>query len=132
MPRYLNEEWIGQTENEAVIPTLFTEELMQRIRTEIDNDLRQGIKFDGRTITYTPQGLYTDVPYTKNYGLDIVEQSELIKTNEEYAKAINKMAQYILENDMQEEICSKVKLGKCQKYSNGNCIECIKNYFMSK
>ena len=132
MPRYLDREWIGQTENGAVIPTLFTEELMQRIRTEIDNDLRQGIKFDGREIIYTPQGLYKDVPYIKNYNIGIVEQSELIKTNEEYAKAINEMAQYILENDMKEEICYKVKLGECQKYNNGNCKECIKNYFMNK
>lgn len=42
---------------------------------------------------------------------------------------IQKMAEYINKLDKDEEICSKVKLGICEKYNNGNCEECIIQYF---
>lgn len=49
--------------------------------------------------------------------------------NEKLKKVINEMAKFINKLDADEEICSKVKLGTCEKYNNGNCEKCIIEYF---
>lgn len=72
--------------------------------------------------TYTP--VYVEMPtMTMNYNV----------YNEDYVrkmkKQIDRMAEFINKMDVDEEICSKVKLGICEQYNNGNCKECIKKFF---
>lgn len=69
---------------------------------------------DINTQLYTARWNYSDEQYIKNEKLE---------------KVINEMAKFINKLDVDEEICSKVKLGICEKYNNGNCEKCIIEYF---
>ena len=70
------------------------------------------------------------VPPNYIYYNPIDSEKEALKAQiNKLNKTINNMATFINENDLDEDICSKIKLNICEKYNNGNCKECIKKYF---
>ena len=77
--------------------------------------------------TYTP--VYVEMPdYLKN-GLVTYSNNGDYNKIKKMEKQIDRMAEFINKMDVDEEICSKVKLGICEQYNNGNCKECIKKFF---
>lgn len=78
-------------------------------------------------VIYNPQIQSVEIP---NY-----MESGLVTYNGDYnkikkmEKQIDRMAELLNQLDVDEEICSKVKLGICEQYNNGNCKECIKKFF---
>ncbi len=94
------------------MPSNFTNDLYNRIMLNIVNE-NMPLKYD-----------YIDQPIQS-----IKFEDPLKNENEMLKKQIDNMAKYICDNDIDEVICSKIPLGICEKYNNGKCKECIKNYF---
>lgn len=76
---------------------------------------------------YNP--VYVEMPdYVKN-GFVTYSNNGNYNKIKKMEKQIDRMAEFINKMDVDEEICSKVKLGICEQYNNGNCKECIKKFF---
>ena len=89
------------------------------------------------------ESLNISLPYLDNISMGAIDYMNLCSRTPSYTwnydnkeneitnlkKIISRMAKFINKLDVDEEICSKVKLGTCEKYNNGNCEKCIIEYF---
>lgn len=98
---------------------------MPDFESRISNANRFGAWLKEGYIQSTPITIGTpDYIKYKDYAMENKDDEK-----EKLKKQIDKMAEVLNQMDVDEEICSKVKLDICEKYNNGNCKECIKKFF---